>query len=206
MQAELTKEQRLKFVDIILRDSLLTPGEINPTHFYETFMDFIDNNEIEMEEANLDKTEKELFKYCVDRGYIGITKLATITGNNKEKLFSAIRKTAPRVFYQFILYKEEYKNLSISELAEKYGSNIPGGWIANYCTCGTFYPISNEINIHMTENIYQPTEIALEAVDSIDVMSDNVLRFNMFDGIVFECVILRAARSSSVLELLEKCL
>ena len=204
MQVELTKEQRNKFISIIMRDSLTFPGELNSIRFYETFIDFIDDNEIEMEEVDLDKSEKELFKHCLDRGYIGTTKIATFLGEDKEKFFKAIKKTAPRVFFQIVRYDEEMDNLTVSEMVDKYQGTLPSGWIASYCTCGTFFPVTGDINKEADDERYLPIEISLEDIDTIDIMSDSVLHFNLVDGEIYECAILGAIRSTSMLEILEK--
>jgi hypothetical protein len=208
MQIELTKEQRNKFISIIMRDSLLFPGEINTIRFYETFMDFIEDNEIEMEEESIDKAEKELFNHCINRGYIGSGKIATFLGEDKEKFFNSIKKTAPRVFFQIVRYNEEDAKLTVSDIAEKYEGTIPGGWIATYCTCGTFFPATKDINSDLNERIsgeeFEPVDISLKDIDTIDIMSDNVLHFNMVDGKTYECAILMAARSGMMLETLKK--
>lgn len=205
MQKKLTKKQRDKFASIVLRDSLLFPGEINSLRFYETFMDFIDENEIEMEEADLDNAERELFKLCLDRGYIGAGKTATFLGEDKEKFFKAVKKMAPRTFFQIMRYKKELENKTVSDIFEEYGSNIPAGWIATYCTCGTFYPVSGDINSEMDDETQLPVEISIRDIDTIDIMSDNILRFNMISGEIFECVVLSAMRTVSFLDILKQC-
>jgi len=204
MQVDLTKEQRNKFISIIMRDSLTFPGELNSIRFYETFMDFIEDNEIEMEEVDLDKSEKELFKHCLDRGYIGTTKITTFLGEDKEKFFKAIKKTAPRVFFQIVRYDKEMDNLTVSEMVDRYQGTLPGGWIATYCTCGTFFPVTGDINKDADDERYLPMEISLEDIDTIDIMSDCVLHFNLVDGEIYECAILGAMRSTSMLKILEK--
>lgn len=210
MQVDLTQEQYSKFIAIIMRDSLLFPGEINSMRFYETFMDFIEDNEVEMEESELEKIEKELFNHCIERGYIGSGKVTTFSGEDIEKFFKAIKRTAPRVFFQIVRYEEEIANLTVSEMAEKYQGAIPGGWIATYCTCGVFYPITDDINSEPDNNLsakeFAAVDILLEDIDTVDIMSDNVLHFNMADGEIYECAILNAVRSTSMLETLKKCL
>lgn len=208
MQIELTKEQRNKFISIIMRDSLLFPGEINPIRFYETFMDFIEDNEIEMEEESIEKAEKDLFNLCINRGYIGSGKIATFLGEDKEKFFKTIKKFAPRVFFQIVRYNKEDANLTVSDIVEKYEGVIPGGWIATYCTCGTFFPATKDINIDSNERIsgeeFEPVDISIEDIDTIDIMSDNVLHFNMVNGEIYECAILMATRTEMMLETLKK--
>lgn len=205
MQKKLTTKQRDKFTSIVLRDSISFPGEINTLRFYETFMDFIDENEIEMEEADLDNAERELFKLCLDRGYIGSGKTATFLGEDKEKFFKAVKKTSPRTFFQIVRYRKELENKTVSDIVEEYGSNIPAGWIATYCTCGTFYPATGDINSELNDEAQLPIEISIEDIDTIDVMSDNVLHFNMISGEIFECAILTAMRTVSFLDILKQC-
>ena len=175
MQVHLTQEQKDSFIKIIFHESVVHPGEMTPTHFYEKFMDFIDENEIEMEEEHRDEAEREMYHYCIDRGYIFVEQLCTISGEDIEKFIKKIKQSAPRVFFHIIRYEKDLADLSFSEIYNKTNGNTPGGWIASYCTCGTFYPISDDINSErLLPDSFYPDTISLEDIDHIIIRSDNV--------------------------------
>lgn len=206
MQINLTSEQRNKFIRAIFHRFTLFPGDITPSYFYEAFMDFIEENDIDIEEEDLVKEEKALFNYCLNHGFMGFSKLTTIMGEQKELFIKAIKRSAPSVFFHFIHYDEALTNMTISEQYEKYDGKVPAGWISTYCSCGTFYPITAEINEEITDEKFVAVEISLEDVDFIDIYSNNVLRFYMKDsGIIYECSVLSQVRSSNLFEIFKEC-
>jgi hypothetical protein len=131
--------------------------------------------------------------------------VSTAPLKDKEKFFKAVKKMSPRTFFQIVRYRKELENKTVSDIVEEYGSNIPAGWIATYCTCGTFYPATGDINSELNDEAQLPVEISIEDIDTIDVMSDNVLHFNMISGEIFECAILSAMRTVSFLDILKQC-
>lgn len=202
MQVHLTQEQKDKFTKIIFHESVIHPGEMTSFHFYEKFMDFIDENEIEMEEKDLDNAEKEMYSYCIDKGYIFTEQVGIIVGEQKEKFIKKIKQSAPRVFFHIIQYDKELAELSVSELYEKVGDKVSGGWIASYCTCGSFFPLSKDFNDNEDNEYPEPVEISLEDVDYIVIRTDNVLHFYMADSdIIYECAALGQIRTCNMLQL-----
>ena len=76
----------------------------------------------------------------------------------------------------------------MTEFYYKWNGEPPEGWLANYCKCGSFDPQTPDLGELKTPNlhyklpeVYRPTNIFIEEIWKIEIMSNNMLRFVMDD-------------------------
>ena len=107
--------------------------------------------------------------------------------------------------FLFSVYNEEDEKLSLTEFYYKWNGEPPEGWLANYCKCGSFDPQTPDLGELKTPNLhyklpelYRPTNIFIEEIWKIEIMSNNMLRFVMDDYYTYNCMILQQLKTNQL--------
>lgn len=161
--------------------------KISAERFYHIFCDFLEENKIILGEAQEDE-ERRLFKILCDRGLTGYKIIKSLPAtdfinllNNYERK-NLVKNNLYKVFYDF----EDENLMSFSDIYEKWNKLPPKGWIASWCSCGSFFPLTPDISeINVSENkidkIYdfQVININLEDAEMVYIGDDNSIRISI---------------------------
>lgn len=190
----LTEEQKNRFLFDIFHSSVITPGSIDSVKFYNLFYEFIEKENLVQEGEDsdeLDLIENELFKIACQRGYINLIAVTTVLKEDiKDFLDKNILKKENRILHIKIYEGED--EMSLIDYWKKWDDSPPQGWIADYCSCGSIDPITNDICLFAysnKENIPHPVSIKVDEIEKIDLMSNNSMRFTLNNGVIYKVLL-----------------
>lgn len=161
--------------------------------FYNLFMNFLDNKGIKFEddedELYRDELEEHVFNLAKERGFIGYDIIETIYDLNafQEKLNKLIKKNGYSLFHFFY---DIDNDISTTSFWSKWNQLPPLGWVANWCTCGHFYPCTFDMSeMNLDEGVftpiseeYRPREIDINHISMVLLCDDGFFRLILEDG------------------------
>lgn len=177
--------------EINLFFSQLKPKKYFYIDFYEKYIDFVEKNKIFFGNDELEnQEERNIFEKAKQLGYIGYDILYSTT--NVEEFKNKLTSLTTISDYLFsISYNDEDENaLCVTDMWSKWNERPPEGWIAGWCSCGEFYPITlelTEMNIgeYKIDDLYsnlRPILIKLEDITEAKFCSDGFIRISTLNG------------------------
>lgn len=204
----LSEEHKKNFLNMIFQLSVVESGQIDRTYFYEKFCDYIESHGLLDDDTSLDEYDSEeqsLFREASERGYLGLVVVKTIDKENIKTFIENLTSKNLSTTFLFSVYNEEDEKLSLTEFYYKWNGEPPEGWLANYCKCGSFDPQTPDLgelknpNLHYKlPELYRPTNIFIEEIWKIEIMSNNMLRFVMDDYYTYNCMILQQLKTNQL--------
>ena len=162
--------------------------------FYNIFLDYLEQINYSYQEADEVTLEAQAFHYAFDLGFIGYNIIHTITDNNLlfNKINQYSNKTKTHIFH-FYKEEEDEKNLSLGEIWSKWNNLPPEGWLASWCKCGEFFPITLDLGIMDVENNtlydninqFKVESIHIDNIQQADICDDGYIRFLLKDNRLF---------------------
>lgn len=201
--SKFTDEKLKDFINEVKNAALLNPAMLLPkVNFTELYYNFIDKNDIISDDE--DDSEISLYHNPVINPFIGAIALYKIYGNeNILKYFVSLRENTGACIFKLKHYIEEEDNLSFIEIYKKW-SPPPSGWIASFCKCGEFNPLTPDITTFKnTEFIVpsglEPVKIDLNKASLLEIYSDNSLRISI-DEKIYICNIYEEIKFKQLME------
>ena len=166
-----------KFLNTLSSNKKITRDE-----FYESFFDFLEENEIALSPTERDDLEIIAFHKAKELGFIGYDIIVSISDmddfNKKISLHALTKKNM-----LFHIFYEDDMDSSLNEIWRKWNNIPPMGWIAGWCSCGEFFPYTVDlgmINLNKYEieenNIRRPMLIKLKMVQRVDFCTNGIMR------------------------------
>ena len=183
------REER-DFLDLLARS---TRGD--KEFFYNLFTDFIEKNNIKLVDPI--REEQRLYDIARSMELAGYKVIHSIENCEEiQERFSKYYDKCIDTYFHFSYQFDCEEKLCLSEIYEKWDNLPPRGWIAKFCKCGNFFPISLEINemsaekyeiLNIFNGNYRPQIVEINQIKIINFCSDNIIRIELNDGTKLKC-------------------
>lgn len=160
---------------------------------YDLLLDYLEEKGIFYSEDEENDLDTLVFSKASKLGYLDAKVILAFDDMLKfENKMGDLFKKNEGVFFLITHEPQNEHNLSFSEIWKKWKGIPPQGWIANWCSCGHFYPCSFDIGAMDMENetiientFYKPRVIATEDIEKVNFCSDGQFRLILKTGEVF---------------------
>jgi hypothetical protein len=186
----MNEEQEIEFLSLL---SKLARGD--KEHFYNLFTNYIEKRGIKLHDPI--QEEQRLYDLAVYKELAGYKIIHSLSDSEDiQERFSKYCDKSIDTYFHFSYEIEGEEKLSLSSIYEKWDNFPPRGWVAKFCKCGNFFPISLEINemdvgeykvLDILGGKYRPYVLNINDINVINFCTDNVIRFEMKNGIKLCC-------------------
>lgn len=181
----MNEEQEREFLNLLSKS---TKGD--KEYFYNLFTNYIEKRNIVL--ADPIQEEQRLYDLARHKELAGYKVFHSLSDSEEiQERFSRYYDKSIDTYFHFSYEFVSEEKLCLSSIYEKWDNFPPRGWIARFCKCGNFFPISLEINemdteeykiLNMFNGKYRPQILNIKDISVINFCTDHVIRFEMING------------------------
>jgi hypothetical protein len=189
---ELTIELKNRFF------SSLVGKKYNKNNFYDALFDFLDKEKLNVKEDEEYLLEGPIFREAQTLGLINDEIIFSINNTEKiEKVLTKHIKKSGVYLFHFQYERKDEENLSLSEIWKKWDNIPPRGWISTWCSCGSFFVETADMNmstqlndppidsVDLSDACYRPVQIFVSEMKELQFLESGNMRFIMDENLSF---------------------